>query len=163
MLAGGEYGEFFPPQISFVPYNISSAMSFKGFDDIENARKYGYPIEEIPEPISDVAGEIIKSKDLPPDIKNVDDGILEKIVIDEKNNKKYRIIASELAFYRRFNIPLPTEHYAARLAKLRKKIGSVVFKYYPRACDKCKKEIESTHDPALGETVFCEQCYYGSL
>ena len=163
MLARGEYGEFFPPWLAFVPYNISSAMSFEGFDDIENARKYGYPIETVPPPVVDAGSETIKSDDLPADIKDVDDSILQKVIRDEKNGKVYRITRMELDFYRRYGIPLPTEHYTIRLARLRKKIGLVVARYFQRACDKCRQEIESTHDPALGETVFCEQCYYGSL
>ena len=138
-------------------------MWFEGLDDLENARKYGYPIEDVPPPTVDAGGETIKSDNLPADIQNVDDNILQKVIRDEKNGKVFRITRMELDFYRHYGIPLPTVHYSVRLARLRKKIGSVVARYFQRACDKCKKEIESTHDPALGETVFCEQCYYGSL
>lgn len=163
MLARGEYGEFLPPRLAMVPYNICSCMSFEGFDDIENAKRYGYPVEEVGEPISETQGDIIKASDLPNDIKDVHDDILQKIILDEKNNKKFRIVASELDFYRRFNIPLPTEHYSARLATLRKKIGSIVVQYYARTCDKCGKDIQAVYPPGDPRIVYCEEDYYNSL
>ena len=35
MLVRGEYGEFFPPEVCPVPYNISLATSYGGYDDVK--------------------------------------------------------------------------------------------------------------------------------
>ncbi len=108
MLAGGEYGEFFPQHLSSFPYNASLATSYQGYDDLEEARSYGYRTEDIPEDMQTTGdAEIIPSSALPSDIKDTDDAITDKVILDEASHKKFRIIAYELAFYRKHNLPLP--------------------------------------------------------
>jgi len=52
----------------------------------------------------------IKASDLPDNIKDVDDSILEKAILCEVTGKPFRIIKPELEFYRKHNLPIPRRH-----------------------------------------------------
>jgi len=159
MFEAGDYGEFFPPSLAPIPYNISYANSYAGYDDLEVAKRYGYRIEAIPETLYAVEGEVIDAQNLPKDIREVKDDILDKVIFDGKNNKKFRYIKSELDFYRKHGIPLPLEHYSARLAEKRKRFGSIALEFHERKCPKCGKMMQSSYAPDRPEIVYCEQCY----
>jgi len=163
MLEDKEYGEFFPPDFSPFPFNISAAVSYKGYDDIEEAKKYGYNIEPIPETVQEVSGEIIEAENLPEDILDVSDDILKKIIYDKKNGKKFFYTKNELNFYRTNNLPLPQEHYTARLAEKRHRFGTIALELYDRTCAKCGKKIESSYAPDRPETVYCQKCYQNEV
>jgi hypothetical protein len=159
MMKKGEYGEFFPPFVNPVPYNISVATSYKGYDDAEIAKRYGYRIEEILEPVQEAGGEVLNSSELPKDIGDVEDDILDKVIFDDKNKKHFRYIKKELDFYRRFNLPLPREHPSVRMEAMRKKFGTVALEFYDRPCMKCGKTMQSVYALERPETVYCESCY----
>ncbi|MCH7883426.1 hypothetical protein IIA95_03360 [Patescibacteria group bacterium] len=159
MLKDGEYGEFFPSFVSPYPYNISLATSFIGYDNLEEAEKYGYRIEEIPETIEEVNGEVIDSNDLPVDIRDVTSDILNKIIFDKKNDKKFRIIKPELDFYKAHTVPLPRENPITRIEKMRKKYGSIRITFHERTCSKCGKKFETVYSPDDPKIVYCERCY----
>lgn len=159
MLASGEYGEFFPPQLMPIPYNISLATSYAGYDDVETAKQYGYAIQHIEERETMVSGKMMSADDLPQDINDVKDDMLDVIIDDHKNNKKFQITKSELDFYRRYHIPLPQEHPLVRLGNMRKKFGPIMNIFYERRCAKCGKSMQTSYAPECPETVYCEQCY----
>ncbi|MBI5733039.1 hypothetical protein HY967_03725 [Candidatus Jorgensenbacteria bacterium] len=159
MLKCEEYGEFFPQSICPIPYNISVATSYKGYDDIDFAKRYGYWIQEVPDTLQDVQGSVVSSRDLPKDIREVDDSLLNKIVFDEENKKQFRFVKAELDFYRKFNLPLPREHPTIRLRQKRKKFGTIILDFHERKCFKCKKSINSIYMPSYPEKVYCESCY----
>lgn len=159
MFHEGSYGEFFPSALARVPYTISIAASYKGYDDVETAKRYGYWVENVPETLYEVEGETIKAEDVPRDIRDVTDDILNKIIVDQKNNKKFRYTKMELEFCRRHNIPLPTEHYSVRLAEKRGRFGSIALNLYKRTCPKCGKIMQSSYAPDRPEIVYCEPCY----
>src|SRR3989344_5476077 len=159
MLKSEEYGEFFPPNLMPVPFNISVANSYKGYDDLELAKKYGYRVEEIPETITEATGEIIETEDVPNDISDVSDDILKKIIFDRKNNKKFFYTKDELGFHRRHNLPLPLDHFSARLAEKRKRFGTIALELFERTCDHCGKKIKSPYPPEDKRTVYCVECY----
>ncbi len=89
MLADGEYGEFFPKELALVPYNISVATSYGGYDDLKVVKKYGYKIEEVEEVNLDTENEI-NVEEVPDDIsyfaeaskdkKDAADDILSKVI-----------------------------------------------------------------------------------
>ena len=51
---------------------------------------------------------------LPPTIDYVDDSILDKVILCSLTGRPYRIMKEELAFYRRFQLPLPRIHQDER-------------------------------------------------
>ncbi len=163
MFDKGEYGEFFPPHLSPFPYNLTYATSYVGYDDVAVASKYGYQVNDVSEGEQQVDGELIVAHDLPPDVKDVSDEILKKIIFDTKNSKKFRYTRQELEFHHRFNIALPTEHYSLRLLNMRKKLGSIVLKLHDRTCPKCGKIMQSSYAPDRPEIVYCEQCYQAEV
>ena len=63
-----------------------------------------YPIN-IPE-----NAQMIKAQELPQNIQDVNDDILNKVIICEVTGKPFRIIKPELEFYRKHNLPLPHKH-----------------------------------------------------
>ena len=159
MFEDGEYGEFFAPHVALVPYNLSSAMSYKGYDDIEAAKRYGYQIEEVSNIQEDVQGDIAEAENLYDDIKDVSDDILNRVIFDRKNNRKFRFIKAELDFYRKYNIPLPTENPTTRIENMRKKFGTIKIEFYRRICPKCDQEFETVYPSDDPRTVYCEPCY----
>ena len=162
MLVRGEYGEFFPPALCPVPYNISLATSYSGYDDVRNALRYGYYSEELSEGAQSTEGEMIDATDVPNDIKNTTDEILGKVIFDEKNNKKFRYTKKELDFHRQHNLALPTEHYSVRLARKRIEVGPIDFNTKTRMCSRCGVKTQVTfpenHQDAP-KIVYCEKCY----
>ena len=161
MLERGEYGEFFPPELSPYPYNFSLATSYSGFEDIDTAKSYGYRTEDIrEEPEEEIGLETIPSSRLPADIKEVDDSILSKAIFDEQSKKKFRLVRYELDFYRKHNLPLPREHPLEALAEWRKMdIFTINFKFYDRPCTKCGKAMRTSYRPGQSYRVYCEECY----
>jgi len=159
MLENGQYGEFFPPEMALVPYNISVATSYQGFDDIEKAKQYGYIVRNVPATPPDTIREVMEASVLPEDIKNVQDDILGKVIFDRKNNKKFRYIKAELDFHRRNNLCLPLEHPSVRLTKIRKMLGPITLNFYGRDCAKCGKKMQSVYPAGEPAKVYCEECY----
>ncbi len=160
MLENGEYGELFPPELSPVPYNISTAVAYGGYDDPEIAKKYGYKIEDIPDNIQTAPNEI-SFKEVPDDIKDINENILQKAIVD-KNEKRFRYTKEELAFHRKHNLALPIEHYSTMLARKRISIGPIDFNSKYRNCAKCGNKTQVTFPgdhPNAPIKVYCEQCY----
>ena len=158
MFARGEYGEFFSPELMPIPYKLSIISSYSGFDDFDNAARYGYDVSEPPVQKNKEMENAMRASELPSDIKDAGDDILNKVIHDEKNDKYFRIVKYELEFYRRNNLPLPREHPLARLAKFRKIYG-LRLKFYARNCKKCGISIESVYNPERYENVYCKECY----
>ncbi len=152
----GEWGEFFPINISPFKYNESVADEYfpiskeecleKGWrwrDDDEKGF-YDGPSFEIPMNISDVGDEILK-----------------QILTCEVTGDSYRIIPQELRFYRKMGLPIPkrcpNQRHRDRLS-LRNPQTT-----WERRCSKCSVDIQSTYAPKRPEKVYCEACYLGEV
>lgn len=163
MFVDKEYGEFFPPEIMPVPYRSTVNAYYPGLDDYKTAGKYGYDVSLLEESHEEVAGETVKSNELPADVKDVGDDILQKIIVDVVNNKKFRIIKPELEFYRKYGLSLPRINPHTRMSKWRKEFNIVV-RFYRRKCARCSKEIQTTYAPDRPEkNIWCEACYLKEL
>jgi len=79
--------------------------------------------------------ETISAKDLPDNIKDVEDSILDKAIICEVSGRPYRLIKQELEFYRKHNIPLPHKHHETRFLE---RIATLpAMELFLRNCDRC--------------------------
>jgi hypothetical protein len=158
MLARGEYGQFFPANAMPIPYRISLAATYPGFRDYENAANYGYDMTESPSQKNETRGEVIAVADIPADIKDVSDDIIDKVIDDTESGKQFKLAKYELNFYRLHNIALPREHPLTRLDRFREEYD---FKMttYDRSCKKCGVRIHSVYDPQKFKNVYCETCY----
>jgi hypothetical protein len=110
-----KYGEFFPPELSPFAYNETIAQEYFPLTK-EEALQQGYRWKD---PEEKQYAETITWRDLPDNIKDVSDSILNETILcrawdedakkaQEHNcTKVFRIIPQELAFYRKMSIPLP--------------------------------------------------------
>jgi hypothetical protein len=105
-----KYGEFFPSELSPFTYNETIAQEYfpKNIDEIIE-RGYIYR-----KPVDRNYKITIKSEDLPDNIKDVNDSILEEIIACPNNGSEvtlcteaYKIVKDELEFLRNHNIALP--------------------------------------------------------
>jgi len=175
-----KYGEYFPIELGPFAYNETLASEhFPLIKEQALAEKYSW---------FDKSGSEyepnIKAKDLPDDIKDVDDGILNQVIecghIDNCfGSGVFRIIPKELKFYQRHNLSLP------RLCpdcRHQERVGMKnPMKLWKRQCQcagekssnklykntiehshknkPCPNTFQTTYAPERKEIVYCEKCY----
>ncbi|MEK7140253.1 MAG: hypothetical protein AAB815_00550, partial [Patescibacteria group bacterium] len=107
-----KYGEFFPIEISPFAYNETSAQEFQPMTKNE-IEKDGYRWREHEEKNYQIT---INTIDIPDDIAEVEDTVLEDVLACEHTgscnhqcSRAFRITSGELQFYRKNNISLPTK------------------------------------------------------
>ncbi len=156
MKKNGEWGEFFPKDLSTYAYNETIANLYfpltKG-----QAEKEGYRWYE------DEGEKMYKGPkvEIPDDVVNVDEGICKQILVCEETGKPYKIIPQELAFLKRVGLPLPRKSPAQR-QKDRMAMRNP-FALYERKCSKCSKDIMSSYAADRLELVYCEECYLAEV
>lgn len=180
-----KYGEFFPLEISPCSYNESAAIDYFPISK-EEALKKGYQWRDIDKKEFAIT---ISADQLPDHINDVDDNIVKEIIGCSSCKKAFRIIKDELAFYKRFNLPLPRKCHLCRYED-RIKLRNTI-KYYARKCScagiksdngiytntashfsaeggsssgghsesPCPNEFETSYSPERPEIVYCEECY----
>jgi hypothetical protein len=151
-----KYGESFPIELSPFGYNETAAQDYYPLTRKE-AIQEGYPW-------SDYESQIkyqFSDYQIPDDISEVKDDVLEKILKCEVTGKAYKIIPQELNFYRKMGLPLPKRcplwRHRDRLAQLPKR------KLFLRKCQKCEREIQTVYSPERPEIVYCEKCYLAEI
>jgi hypothetical protein len=165
------YGEFFPIELSPFCYNETVANDYYPLEK-EEASKIGFSWKD-PEPRNYIV--TTKNEDIPNDIKEVGDSIINEVIecshqgnCNEKCSTAFKILADELAFYRRFNIPLPRLCYSCRYSKRFKMRNPLHLWHRTCMCDKenhshgegkCEVEFETSYAPDRPEIVYCEKCY----
>ncbi len=157
-----EWGEFFPSSLSSFGYNETVANEYfplirdvalqylnKDWKQVFNRSDYESPFPKVE--------KIIPANKLPENIKEIPDYILNLAIECEITKKPFRIIAQELNFYRKHNLPIPRRHPDQRhLDRMELRNPR---KLFMRKCDKCGKEIQTTYAPERPEIVYCEECY----
>jgi len=150
-----EWGDFFPEHISPFWYNESVATEYfpltqqQALDNWYNWSDYETPAPNVE--------KIISVDQLPESIENIPDDILNWAIKCEVTKKPFRIIAQELAFYRKHNLPIPRRHPDQRRSD-RMALRNPR-RLYHRDCDKCWVSMNTTYDPDWSEQVYCENCY----
>lgn len=151
MQSTGEWGEFFPAEISPLAYNETMAqMYFPLEKEVAVSAGYGWKDKDEKEyQVSDYK--------IPDRIENVSDDIVGRVLACEKCGKNYRIESSELKFYKRSGLPIPLECFECRHME---RFGlRNPRRLYDRKCDKCGVELQTTFSPDRDEKVYCEECY----
>lgn len=151
MQVTGEWGQFFPVEISPFPYNDTVAHAYHPLTDgeaVSRGWRWGTTIDSTSQPAT---------CEVPAKITDVQDSITEEILACADCKKNYRIQPSELKFYKKMHLPVPNDcpscRHVARMS-LRNP-----FKLYDRKCAKCASGIQSTFSPDRGEQILCESCY----
>lgn len=101
--------------------------------------------------------QTIVSTDVPLDISQVGNDILDKAIVCEISGRPFKLSASELEFYRKNGFPLPHKHPDVRhQERLDKRPGRNIS---VRTCDNCAQEMLSVYAPSYPGKVYCETCY----
>jgi len=150
-----KYGEFFPTELCPFGYNETAIGDHFPLTKEEIIER-GYPYKE---KIDNKYTITLKAKDIPDNIKDIDDSILNEVIECEKSSRAFKITKFELEFYRRMNIPIPHLHPDERY-KERLSLRNPMILYH-RFCMKegCNNEFETTYAPERPEIVYCERCY----
>ncbi len=148
----GEWGEFFPIEMSPFTYNESVASEYFPLTEKEiSAKNWKYREEKQDFEYNG------KKFEVPNKIGEVNDGILDEILICEATGKYYKIQKAELTFYRKMNFPIPRlcpdERHKRRMALRNPRT------LFERACNSCNAKIQTTFSPDRPEKVYCEECY----
>lgn len=135
----GEWGQFFPIDLSPFAYNETLAHEFHPLTRDE-AEKRAFKWKEIKTEKSDVSNDI-----------------LDCAIKCEITGKLFRIIPQELKFYQQEQIPIPRKHPDQRHKERFDKRNPLHL--WDRKCDKCNTDIQTSYSPDRTEKVYCEGCY----
>lgn len=155
----GEWGHFFPPELSPIGYNESLAAEYYPLAEPDaKALQYRWSSYE---PAEATPHHVTEAKDLPDAIDQVTDSILTTTIKSARSQKPFRITKQELAFYRTHNIPLPrlhpNERHQVRLAKR----GSLSL--IDRNCTQCQKQLQTIYSQDTAPLLYCETCYLSKV
>ncbi len=152
----GEWGEFFPVELSPFCYNETVAQEYYPLTKEEVLEKGWKWKEEERSELEDISKKIAAKK-LPPNIEDIPDDILSWAIECEETKKLFKIQKVELEFYRKQHLPIP--HYHPDVRHQKRMALRNTRKLYKRACDKCSKSIQTTYSPERPEKIYCEECY----
>ena len=158
-----KYGEFFPFDISPVAYNESMANDFFP-SSAEQSKEKGYIWREIH--LRNYETDL-KPEQIPDNIKDTDESIIEKSLGCLACQRPFKIIPMELQFYKRFNLPLPRKCHNCRFTDRFKLVNPPKLWHRQCMCEKdhnnhegkCQVEFETSYAPDRPEIVYCEKCY----
>jgi len=151
----GEWGRFFPHELSPFDYNESMSQEFYPLSR-EQALSRGFRWRDTPEEIPQVK-KIIPATQLPDAITDIPDDILHWAIQCEATNRPFRIVKHELEFYRKMGLPVPHLHPDER--HRRRMTLRNPWRLWKRPCMKCGKEMQTSYAPERPEIVYCEECY----
>ncbi|MEX2028881.1 MAG: hypothetical protein WD963_00150 [Candidatus Paceibacterota bacterium] len=155
----GEYEDSLPMEFSAQAYNYSIANTSFPLTDDEIMKLGGYVARDPESNAGDI--KTLSGSNIPQTIDEVTDDILNYGIICEVTGKPFRIIASELAFYRRTKLPIPSVHPVVRMNDKARivKIG----RKYLSTCANCGNSIYSVFDPKDNFLLYCEKCYQAEV
>ncbi len=163
MRSTGEWGEFFPADMSPYDYNESSAQAHFPLSR-EEALQRGmtWYLWEKNEPISwwfhpltieQYNEKIVGYEKAQQNIDN----LLKNVMVCKKTGKKYKILPQELAFYIENTIAIPNYHPSIR-SELRM-WQTLPMELHNRTCADCWQAISTSYAPGRPEKILCEECY----
>jgi len=100
--------------------------------------------------------DTIKAEDLP-EIQEIDEDILNKVIICTETWRPFKIIKQELDFLKKHNLPLPTIHNELRIDKLINTRPTWELQLW--TCDKCRQETLTVYKEKPKHKIYCNTCY----
>lgn len=106
MRSDGKYGEFFPMEMSYFPYEDSMAQDYFSREEKRTPLPQGTfsEVTELPEHIADA---------------NID-AITQKAYLCPETNKLFRFQKQELEYYQKMGLPIPRQSFEARYRRRNK-------------------------------------------
>jgi|CXWL01.1.fsa_nt_gi hypothetical protein len=151
----GEWGEFFPMELSPFGYNETVAQELYPLSR-EEVLKKGWKWADERADVPQVE-KVIDVSQLPNELGNIPDDILNWAIRCEVTGKPFRIIPQELKFYREQGLPIPRRHPDQR-HKDRMELKNPR-RLWDRDCDKCGLAIQTSYEQGRPEIMYCEDCY----
>ncbi len=155
MRSTGEWGRFFPSELSPFSYNETTAhddFPLSRTEALEAGLRWNDQMDVLPD-----IQRAVDAKNLPDAIADVEQDILTTAVRCETTGRPYRIVKHELEFYRTHSIPLPRKHPSERhLNRMRLRSSRTLTE---QACAKCHENTLSSCKPDQAALVYCEECY----
>lgn len=134
----GEWGQFFPPSLSPMPYNRSIAQRYFPLTKAEAVQQGFMWYEEDPKEFLGVIEPTALTDELPA----TNDPL---VVRSTLSGQPFRITAQEIERYREFHVPLPRLTYEERMDARARKLGGITL--YKRACAKTNHPLLTTYPP----------------
>lgn len=150
-----EWGEFFPVQLSPFGYNETKAYDWYPLEKEEVVNR-GWKWSDYISPENKNL-ELLQADSLPEKISEVSDDVTKQAIVCEVSGKPFRITSSELLFYRKKNLPLPSK--ATNIRHRERVLEHNQKKLYDRFCEKCGSNIQTVYTPERADIVYCEACY----
>ena len=136
----GEWGEFFPVNLSPFAYNETVAQEV-------------FPMKKEQILAKGWAWKDPENKDLAKQSLPVD----KQVLLCGRCGKNYKLIEKELAFYKKMRLPLPQVCHNCRHGE-RSALRNPR-KLSPKQCLSCGSRIKTSCSPQGKEKVYCEKCY----
>ncbi len=159
MQHAGEWGVFFPIEMSPFAYNETVAQEYFPLtkdDIIHRGWKWSEPEHDMTN-----VEKVIPASQLPDTIDEIPDNILDWAIACDRTKKPFKITRQELVFYRRMLLPIPrlhpNERYRRRMALRNPR------RLWNRSCAKCHELIVTSYAPDRPEIVYCEECYLTAI
>ena len=151
-----EWSEFFPMSLSPVFYNESLANDFHPLTKVE-AESLGARWLSSDSQILNRTNKY----QAPTNIYAAQDDIIKQTLCCSTCYKGFRIIEQELKFYKKQNIPLPSQcPHCRHKERIKRKNPRRLFN---RNCQKCAIPLRTTYSLEQKEIVYCEKCYCESV
>ncbi len=155
MLENGEYVDGPGLEFSAQSYNFSMGQISFPLNNEEILKFGGYVAQEPESNAGDI--EILSEESIPRTIDETSDEIVNYAIECRVIGKPFRILSSELQFYRKMKLPIPNVHPMMRIYE--RLAFLQIVKNYEANCMKCHKEIRSVFDPKDKFILYCESCY----
>jgi len=149
-----KYGEFFPMQFSPHDYNDTFAHLFNPLNKKEAISKN---LSWIDIPINEHF-TTMKTWELPDNIKNTTDAILNESIKCLTCPRGYKITSQELQFLKQHNLPLPRQCPFCRIED-KVKLWAKQMLLIERKCDKCKTSFRTHYTKENAPIIYCRKCY----
>jgi hypothetical protein len=160
----GEYGEFFPSNISPFGYNETQGQIYMPLTK-EEAIHMGFKWEDSAPGI--YGRETLRPEQIPDNINDISESITKEILSCIECTKNYNIAPNELQFYKKEIIPIPRLcpdcRYKRRIViRPPRKLWYGRCKCYSSSHGHdgiCPNEFETSYSTDRPEVVYCEKCY----
>ena len=159
----GEWGEFFPHELSPFAYNESIADSYFPLSK-EEVTSRGWLWRD--DDTKTKGKETIKLENIP-DISQINDDILKEVLACKKCQTNYKLLKPELDLYKQLNVQIPHRCPHCRNLDQINKLDPLNLWHRQCMCTQpehghegqCKNEFETTYSPERKELIYCEDCY----
>lgn len=156
MRVTGEWGEFFPFELSPYGYNETSAAECYPLTQIQ-ALELGCKWKE-EDRSSGYKGRVYEIPDL---VSDLDDDVTRAILTCVETAKPYKLISQELAFYRKLSIAPPRVAPECRHQTRMSLRHPMIL--HQRSCDVCQTIVSSPYAPSSSQRIACERCYEAAV